>query len=310
MELHERFRGALLGLAVGDALGAAVEFKEPGTFEPVTGMRGGGPFDLEPGYWTDDTSLALCMAESLIEKQRFDAVDQLNRYVRWYQEGHLSSTGAMFDIGTVTKRSLEKFLEVHTPYCGPTDPDTAGNGSLMRLCPVPMYFANNAAKALVLCGNSSRTTHAAPASVDACRYFGALLFGAFQEVDKEKLLSDHYCPKAGYWKQHPLMPDIDAIASGSYKGMEPPEVKSSGYVVDTLTAVLWAFNTTDNFKDGMLKAVNLGNDADTVGSVYGQLAGAYYGESAIPSEWLETLAHREMIEGYCDKLFELSRSVK
>ena len=128
----DRYRGPLLGLAAGDALGMTLEFRQPGAFTPISGMVGGGPFGLRPGEWTDGTSLALCLAESLIEKRRFDPVDQLERYVRWYREGHLSSTGTCFDIGTTTPRALERFTLTCEPYAGLTDERSAGNELLMR----------------------------------------------------------------------------------------------------------------------------------------------------------------------------------
>jgi hypothetical protein len=138
--LRERYRGALLGLAVGDALGTTLEFKAPGTFKPVTDMVGGGPFGLKPGQWTDDTSMALCLAESLIEKRGFDPKDQMDRYCRRWKEGYLSSTGTCFDIGITVRTALAHYLRTGEPFAGSTDPFTAGNGSLMRLAPVPLAY--------------------------------------------------------------------------------------------------------------------------------------------------------------------------
>ncbi len=157
----ERYRGSLLGLATGDALGATVEFRLPGSFAPVTGMRGGGPFDLKPGQWTDDTSMALCLAESLIEKRGFDPADQLSRYLRWYRQGYLSSTGACFDVGTTTSTALHLFEKTGAPFCGAESSRTAGNGALMRLAPIPLAFAANPRLAIERAADSSRTTHAA-----------------------------------------------------------------------------------------------------------------------------------------------------
>ena len=134
--VRDRYRGALLGLAVGDALGTTLEFKAPGTFKPITDLVGGGPFGLKPGQWTDDTSMALCLAESLIEKRGFDPKDQMDRYCRWWKEGYLSSTGTCFDIGITVKTALAHYLRSGEPFAGSTDPFTAGNGSLMRLAPV------------------------------------------------------------------------------------------------------------------------------------------------------------------------------
>ena len=190
---RDRFRGCLLGLAVGDALGTTLEFKPPGSFEPIDDMVGGGPFRLLPGQWTDDTSMALCLATSLVECGGFDAADQMQRYVRWWREGYLSSTGSCFDIGNTVSAALSRFLRDGDPYAGSTDPYSAGNGSLMRLAPVPMYFAGHAAKAIAMAADSSRTTHRAPEAVDACRYFAGLLIRALQGVDKETLLSPGYC---------------------------------------------------------------------------------------------------------------------
>lgn len=174
MNRIDRYRGCLLGLAAGDALGTTLEFRRPGTFEPIDDMIGGGPFRLRPGEWTDDTSLALCLAESLIERQGFDPIDHLERYVRWYTEGHLSSTGTCFDIGTTTREALRRFMTSRKPFPGLTSPHSAGNGSFMRLAPVPMFYAGDPERAIELSGESSRTTHALPVAVDACRYFGAL----------------------------------------------------------------------------------------------------------------------------------------
>ena len=275
--LQDRFRGSLLGLAVGDALGTTLEFKRRGSFQPIDDMVGGGPFGLQPGQWTDDTSMALCLAASLIEKNGFDPADQMQRYVRWWQEGYLSSTGECFDIGITTANALSCFRNTGEPYSGPTDAMSAGNGSLMRLAPVPMYLAADVGEAIARSADSSRTTHGAVEAVDACRYFAGLLVGALNGSGKEELLSPAYCPIKGYWDGNPLAPKIAAIANGSFKERDYPEIKGKGYVVDTLEAVLWAFYHSRNFRDGALMVVNLGDDADTTGAIYGQIAGAYYG---------------------------------
>ena len=296
-----------MGLAVGDAVGTALEFRRPGSFSPITDMIGGGPFHLAPGQWTDDTSMALCLAESLLEKQGFDAIDQLERYVRWWKEGRLSSTGKCFDIGSATREALSRFIKTRQPFCGSTDPGKAGNGSIMRLAPVPMFFANNPAVAIAMAADSSRTTHGAPAAVDACRYFAALIAGALRGATRESLLSDYYCPIDGYWNSHPLVPEIEELAAGSFRRKEPPEIQGSGYAVRSLEAALWAFFKSGNFRDGCLLAANLGDDADTTAAVYGQLAGAYYGELGIPESWLEKLAMRDAIASFADRLCVVSQ---
>lgn len=303
--LRERMRGALVGLAVGDALGTTLEFKAPGSFAPLTDLVGGGPFGLKKGEWTDDTSMALCLAESLIERRTFDAHDQMQRYVRWWREGHLSSTGRCFDIGGTTCAALQRFERTGDPFAGSTDPHSAGNGSLMRLAPVPLFCFNDG-DAIERAAESSSTTHAAPVAVDACRYFAALLVGALRGATKEELLSARYSPVPGYWDTHPLHPVIAGIADGSFRRKSPPEIRGTGYVAQTLEAALWAFHHGKDFREGVLLAVNLGDDADTTGAIYGQLAGAFYGESAIPAEWRAALAHREVIDRYAERLFQLA----
>lgn len=302
---QQRYQGSLIGLAVGDAVGVTVEFKKPGTFPPVTEMTGGGPFrvKLNPGEWTDDTSMALCLADSLIASAGFDAADQMNRYVRWWQEGYLSSTGACFDIGNATRAALSHYRDTGEPFAGSTDPNVAGNGSLMRLAPAPLFFASEPELAIGMSGESSRTTHGATTCVDACRYFGGLLVGAVQGADKDTLLSARYSPAPGLWKRQPLCAEIDEVAAGSFKRKQPPEIVGSGYVVKSLEAALWAFYHSTDFRDGCLLAVNLGDDADTTAAIYGQIAGAYYGVEGIPEEWRERVAMGELITQLADGLW-------
>lgn len=301
--LRDRIRGALVGLAVGDAVGTTVEFRPPGSFSPVTDMVGGGPFGLEPGQWTDDTSMALCLAESLVASRGFDARDQIDRYLRWWREGHLSSTGEHFDIGNATAEALRRYERTGDPFAGSTNPYRAGNGSIMRLAPVPMFYARDPAAGIEACARSSRVTHATAAAVDACRYLGALLLGLFSVAAKEDVLEPHYTPVPEHWKRHPLVPEIAEIASGSFQRKNPPAIRGSGYVVESLEAALWAFASTSDFRDGCLRAVNLGDDADTTAAVYGQLAGACYGEMAIPAEWRARLALWDVIDSLAEELY-------
>lgn len=298
MTLRDRYRGCLLGLAAGDALGTTLEFKPPGTFEPLTDMVGGGPFNLKPGQWTDDTSMALCLAESLVEKNGFDPVHQLQTYDRWEGAGHLSVKGYCFDIGTTTQAAISRFRRTGEPFCGSTDPKAAGNGSLMRLAPAPLAFAGNLQEAIEKAADSSRTTHAAEECVDACRAFAAMLLAAVVGKGKDEVLA----AAAGMT----LAPKVADVANGSYRRKSPPAIRGSGYVVHTLEAALWAFHGTDDFRTGALKVVNLGEDADTTGAVFGQIAGAFYGEAGIPAEWRAKLAMLEVIERRADELLAMS----
>lgn len=268
-------------------------------------MVGGGPFNLKPGEWTDDTSMALCLAESILETVGFDPVDQMNRYVRWQDEGYLSSTGKCFDIGVTTSRALEVFKAWGEPYAGSIDLTKAGNGSLMRLAPIPMRWRNDLGQTAHYAALSSRTTHAAPEAVDACRYFAVLIALALNGFSKEQVLTTN--PDClGVLGSNPRSPAIAEIAAGSYRERKPPQIRGSGYVVHTLEAALWALASTGDFRSGLLKVVNLGEDADTTGAVYGQLAGAIYGIDAIPAEWTGKLVMRGLIEDYAMRLFEAS----
>jgi ADP-ribosyl-[dinitrogen reductase] hydrolase len=307
MDRIDRYRGCLLGLAAGDALGTTLEFAPPGSFEPIDDIVGGGPFHLRPGEWTDDTSMALCLAESLVECGGFDPVDHLTRYVGWWREGHLSSNGRCFDIGNTVRSALQRFEQTNEPNCGSTDPQSAGNGSIMRLAPVALFFQRDPRAAIERCGESSRTTHGAPEAIDACRYFGALLVGAIEGLARDVLLSDCFEPVVGAWDERPLAPNVAGVAKGSFKRREPPEIRGTGYVVQSLEAALWAFHRSSSFREGALLAANLGDDADTTGAVYGQLAGAFYGENGIPAGWRAQLAHRELIETLALRLFELAK---
>jgi ADP-ribosyl-[dinitrogen reductase] hydrolase len=303
MDTIERFTGCLSGLAIGDAVGTALEFKPPGSFEPLTDMVGGGPFRLKPGQWTDDTSMALCLAASLIECRGFDARDQMRRYLKWWHEGYMSSTGRCFDIGITTVGALSTFESTGDPFAGSTDPRRAGNGSLMRLAPVPMFYFKSPREAIERAGESSRTTHGAQTAVDACRYFAGLLVGALGGVDKDTLLSPRYCPLKGYWDKHPLNPEIATVADGSFKEKDPPEIRGAGYVVKSLEAALWAFDRASSFREAILLAVNLGDDADTTGAICGQLAGAFYGSEGLPKKWCDLLSGREQLTRLSQALF-------
>lgn len=295
MELMERYQGCLLGLACGDAVGTTLEFKPRGSFEPITDMVGGGPFNLEPGQWTDDTSMALCLAESIIEKKGFDPLDQMERYVRWYRTGYLSSTGVCFDIGGTTASALRWFEKTRDPFSGPTDSRSAGNGSLMRLAPLPLFFFPDRNAMIFYTGESSRTTHGAQECIDACRFFASILYNALSGKDKERVLFDHD-------ESIIESPAIREILKGSYKGKIEDQIQGTGYVVKSLEAALWCFYITNTFKEAILKAANLGDDADTTAAICGQVAGAYYVISSIPSDWLKRVYMNQRILGLMKQL--------
>lgn len=287
----------MFGLAVGDAIGTTVEFKERGTFEPLTDMIGGGPFYLEPGEWTDDTSQALCLAQSLIDCRGFDAKDQLDKYVQWYKHGYMSSNGTCFDIGDQTRKVLDEYIktgdETNSAFVLSARLKngqlSSGNGSLMRIAPIALYYLSDTKLALKYAAQSSLTTHASAECIECCVIFTELLLLALSRFDKKYIVEYPRLKLIGADK-------IDANINS---------VQSSGYVKHSIAAAVWCFNQTDNFKDAVLLAANLGDDADTTAAITGQLAGAYYGYYGIPSVWLEKISNFQTISKIACKLYNL-----
>jgi len=295
VDLLERYRGCLLGLAAGDAVGTTVEFKPRGTFTPLTDMLGGGPFGLRPGEWTDDTSMALCLATSLAEMGEFDVRDQMERYCRWLDNGYLSSNGRCFDIGSTVRQALNRYKHTGDPYSGSTDRMSAGNGSLMRLAPVVLFFYPDNKQAQHYAIESSRTTHGTQECLDACSCFAELLYRALAGMDRLNLLQTPFLEEIS-------SPAVRAIAKGDYLSKSRNAIRGTGYVVNSLEAALWCFGQTDSFRAAILMAANLGDDADTTAAICGQIAGAYYGEAGIPTEWLEQMVMRAEISQLAEKL--------
>lgn len=289
-----RSRGCLLGLAVGDAVGTTVEFKSRGSFTPITDMVGGGPFGLKAGQWTDDTSMALCLATSLVTKKEFDPVDQMNRYRDWHKNGYLSSIGRCFDIGNTVRQALERYKLTGNSFSGSVDANSAGNGSLMRLAPIPIFYYSDLERIIHFAKESSRTTHGAIECLEACQIFAEMLFLALSGESKEQTLFDT--------KSQISSPRINDIASGGYSNKKINQIRGTGYVVESLEAALWCFYQTDTFESAILQAANLGDDADTTAAICGQIAGAFYGEAGIPEKWLAKLHMRHEITELADNL--------
>ena len=297
---RDRARGALVGLACGDAVGTTVEFEEPGTFTPLTDLVGGGPFGLLPGQWTDDTSMALCLAESILERGGMDLHDQHRRYRAWRDGGHLSSTGVCFDIGNTVRAQLARYERTGEPIDPTPSEDSAANGSLMRLAPVPITWHRDVGRAAERSAESSRTTHAARRPVDACRLLGAVLAGLISGRTFEDVTDPTFGP-AGT-----LHPEVEAVAAGSYRAKQPPQIRGTGFCVDALEAALWAVDGATDFADAVLRAANLGHDADTTAAIAGQIAGARWGAEAIPHDWRRQLTLGERIVHLADELAALA----
>jgi ADP-ribosyl-[dinitrogen reductase] hydrolase len=304
--VRDRYQGALVGLAVGDAIGATVQYRPAGSFPPLGDMIGGGPFEMPRGGWTDDTATALCVTESLIVCNGFDARDQINRYERWQREGHLSSTGQCVGITAGVARALATARWSGKPFAGSHDPTRLDKDALSRVAPAVLFFLADPRSAVEHAAEVARTTDQSPVLLDGCRYLASLMIGALQGASRQQLLSADYTPVEGLWNKRPLKPAIAAIAAGSYKSKSPPEIQGGGGVVEALEAVLWVLNRTQTFREGVLMAVNLGLDSDVTGAVFGQLGGAIYGIGAIPSGWRSGLLRGTLIEQLADRLLAAS----
>ncbi len=321
-DILRRIQGSLVGLAVGDALGASVEFR-PNAYmkqHPVTDMQDGGTWGLKSGQWTDDTSMALCLAASLIVKNGYDGYDQLLRYKWWFRKGYMSSTGACFDIGNATRQAIAEF-EKRQRQCaktlqkefGMTIPensldqkigekisqidfnvqcgaaDANGNGPLMRLAPIPLFYYRSKFAAIQFAGSSASLTHGGKDAIDACRFYSALIWEAINGQTKKQLLDKKFYRQNA---KNRFSKELTEIIEGSYKNKDGYEggIRGKGFILNALEAALWAFyNDGDSFEKGVLLAVNLGDDADTTAAIYGQLAGAVYGIDGIPQRWRDRL---------------------
>ena len=301
---EDRFVGALVGLAVGDALGAPIEFVPRDVMPAVSGMQAGGKFQLQAGQWTDDTSMALCIALSMIETGDFDIRDQALRFLRWRDEGYLTSTGKCFGIGQQTFWALNEFGRSGEIVRSESHRWRSGNGSLMRLAPVAMVFFEDLNMVARAAAASSITTHPLVECQEACASYGVLIAGAIRGWDRERIIHE-----GRLLASRVSTPAVAQVLAGSYLDKSRDEISSSGYVVDTMEAALWAFIQTNDFEAGALLAVNLGHDSDTVGAVYGQLAGAHFGMSAIPAIWRTQLHQANMIVETAGKLYSIFADV-
>jgi len=293
--IRDRAVGALLGLAVGDALGTTLEFKTRDTYAPINDMVGGGPFRLRPGEWTDDTAMALALADSLRGRTDLDEADLMRRFVQWYDRGTYSCTGKCFDIGVTTREALHRYKGNGDPIAGSTNPNKAGNGSLMRLSPVAIRFWRDRDKLKDVAARQSRTTHGAPEAVDACVAYAEAIADAIEGRRRSEVMRERIAPFAG---------KIANVMAGSWRGRHRDEVSGSGYVAHALEASLWSIGRTGTFGEAVLLAANLGDDADTTAAITGQLAGALYGESGIPGCWRERVAWGHRITRMAEGLLE------
>ena len=297
-----RARGALVGLAVGDAVGTTNEFKVASTFKPITDMVGGGPFLLKPGQWTDDTSMALCLADSLLAKGHYDSFDVMERYQRWFSKGYRSSTDRCFDIGGQVRAALFDFEHEQRVPVTAERSNRAGNGAIMRLAPVVIagFEHREIREIVVTAGLSARETHYSVEAEAATEVFAALLVGALLGWAPEHIIN------VGWASTGPAFDEMAArVISTDPAERASWESETSGYIVHGLRLAVHGLLDFPSFKDATLAIANMGGDSDTNAAIYGQLGGAFYGIEAIPASWRSTLHQGEEIDALARALVDL-----
>jgi ADP-ribosyl-[dinitrogen reductase] hydrolase len=291
--IRDRAMGSLLGLALGDAVGTTLEFKTRDTAPLLTDMIGGGPFRLTAGQWTDDTATALALADSLSASADLDAADLMQRFSEWRSNGAYSCTGSCFDIGLTTSEAISRWQATGDPVAGSKDPNTAGNGSLMRLAPVVIRHHRNRLKLRDIAARQSRVTHAARDAVDACVAYADLMADAIEGAPRTDVLR----AREGY------SGEVGRILQGGWRGAHRNRIPSSGYVIHSLEAALWSIGSSGDYRGSVLRAANLAHDADTTAAIAGQLSGALCGASHLPEPWLAKLAWAPRIRIMAEAIF-------
>jgi ADP-ribosyl-[dinitrogen reductase] hydrolase len=295
--LKDRILGSLFGLNIGDALGAPFEFKKKGSFEFLGEYSSGGEFNLPKGYWTDDSSLALCIVDSFLDKRKIDYKNHMNLYLKWWRNGFNSSTGVCFDIGNTTKKSLEKFFKEKIIFAGlENDPPT--NGAIMRMAPIILYHhkcLNSAIEASVL---ESKLTHGNPECLEASIILSYVIYMILAGKEKNEIFRFHHLEKK-------IKTRFKNILSSELLESQREKLNGLGMAYETLVSALYAFLKYDNYLDGLTFVINLGDDTDTVGAVYGQIAGAYYGINGIPSNLILDLYSYKKLEIKYEQFWEI-----
>jgi ADP-ribosyl-[dinitrogen reductase] hydrolase len=282
--MDDKKLGTLIGLAIGDAMGAPYEFMNKNVYIPTKEYAIGGCHNVDLGEYTDDTSMALCLANSLIECKEFDAYNQMEKYSQWYKNGYMSTRKYCFDIGNATRKSIDDFIINNIAYSKVTRDYESGNGSIMRLAPIPMYY-DDYEEMIKYAYLSSRVTHKSDESANSCVILTTIIYNCYKFNDKDLILSNYF-------------DDFSLIE----KAKANTDTIPTGYCRDTLEIAIRGFYNFDTFIDGLMYVISLGEDTDTVGAVYGQIAGAYYGLSQIPNYYKQNLMNYNLIFDIANKL--------
>ena len=307
-------KSVLFGVAVGDALGVPVEFKSRETIgeNPVTDMFGYGTYNLPPGTWSDDSSLTFCLAEALTQNLDLNVVGQ--NFVKWYHENYWTPHGNVFDIGIATRQAISRLAKGEKPeFAGGFDESDNGNGSLMRIAPLLFYLLDKQInERFDIIKKVSSITHGHIRSVIACFYYLEFAKQILEGKDMFEIYSNLQLQVLNFLTRISINPKeiamFDRLLKSDIYKLDEDQIQSSGYVLHTLEASIWCLLTTNNYKEAVLKAVNLGSDTDTTGAVTGGLAGLLYGFNNIPKNWIEQIARKEDIENLTERLLKTNAS--
>ena len=305
------WRAGILGVVTGDALGCPVQFQSRETVatHPVTGMRGHGTFDLPAGSWTDDSSLTLALLDSIRRRGTIDCADIMDNFVRWLDEGAFTPYGYAYDIGRGTMQAIERYKrDRDCERCGGTSDRDNGNGSLMRIMPAVLYCIDRGLGADAAVDTVHRVGSLTHAHIRANIGCGLYYFMVHAVLKGEGSLPERLQRglKAGFEWYGAHLPDDSELRfydrlrdAEAFAALPAEQIRGSGYVVEALEAAVWSLLTTDSFEAALLRAVNLGEDTDTVAAIAGGLGGLYYGDEAIPKSWLEALQRLDWLEQMC-----------
>ena len=293
--LKDRALGAIIGLAVGEAVGITMEDQPRDTCERHEDMVGGGIFELERGQWAGDTAMALALLNSLEYRKKFDATDSIDRLADWATEGAYSSTGECIGLGEVTSEALTEYRRFGNPFAGDENPDCLDSGSLVRIAPVAMRYWGDRRQLREVAAQQSQTTHGSYYAVEACVAFAEILADAILGRSRTDIFQPRRMEGAS---------SIDSIVTGSWKRLQREDIRSTNNVINLLDASLWCVNVSDTFAEAVLRAANLGHDAGTIAALTGQLAGAICGASSIPAGWTEDLSQYYQILDWAEPLIK------
>ena len=310
--MSNNITNAIMGLCVADALGVPVEFMQRSKLkaDPVIDMRAYGTYNQPAGTWSDDTSMTLCLLDSLANGLDYD--DIMKKFHQWFDEGAYTPYGETFDVGNATRKAINRYASGTAALeCGGKAEGDNGNGSLMRILPILFYLQSQYGseineEAFDIIHKVSSLTHAHQRSLIACGIYICIASEITQGIGLKAAIQTGTQKAMQYYRNNPEftheLKHYARLENKDFEKLPEEQIKSSGYVVDTLEAALWCLLNTDNYRDCVLKAVNLGEDTDIVAAVAGGLAGLYYGYESIPQEWLAAIAKRDYIEGLCDNL--------